>query len=140
MLTTYPLDQQLSNVAKYSNPLKESQEAQVPVLTRPRTAGSPGTHPIEGHRSFLPDPDVLDRVARAVNPDPEWLLRYLDHREHLSYSPRCLQRRGTARAETNWEELRILVNQANHLTVLIGSSEGTGSGRTKSDNASYTGE
>ena len=116
--------QQLSRVPISSSSLDREAEPYIPTLTRPRTAGSPGSHPIQGHRSYLPDPDVLDRVSLTLNLSPELLMRHLDHHTHLTYSPRGgklvgLEMPGIWSASER-TELRISVNQASHLTVMVG--------------------
>ncbi|RHZ70297.1 hypothetical protein CDV55_104322 [Aspergillus turcosus] len=86
-----------------------------PILTRARNAGFHGSHPIKNHRSWLPDPEILEDVALVAELHPETLLRHLDERNHLVYSPRIADRIGVK----GRSEFRIGFNQANHLTAVI---------------------
>jgi hypothetical protein len=82
-------------------------------------------HPIQGHNSCLPDPDALKHVGLNLDLSPEMLMRHLDERAHLAYRPRTeipLWRKSCFLETPDRTELRIAVNQANHLSVVVDPS------------------
>jgi hypothetical protein len=92
-----------------------------PILTWPRTAGMPGTHPIKGHTSCLPDPNVLRSLLELNELYTEFLVRSLDQNAHLSYQT---QTREQSLAHRPWspssrKHINIAVDQANHITALL---------------------
>ncbi|KAF8536164.1 hypothetical protein BDD12DRAFT_852256 [Trichophaea hybrida] len=107
-------------------------EAHIPTLTRPQSAGrrvmADGKeikHPIEGYRSYLPDPDVLKHIGLNLDLSPELLMRHLDERAHLVYRPRTevpLSWKSCFLETPDRTELRIAVNQANHLSAIFDPS------------------
>jgi hypothetical protein len=90
-------------------------EANEPILTKSRSAGMMGKHPIEGHQSFLPEPYILTEVWEALDLSPSLLLRHLNEHVHLTYVPRSFDVWGT----TSPTELRIAVDPANHVTAVV---------------------
>jgi hypothetical protein len=90
-------------------------EANEPILTKSRSAGMMGKHPIEGHQSFLPEPYILTEVWEALDLSPSLLLRHLNEHVHLTYVPRSFDVWST----TSPTELRIVVDPANHVTAVV---------------------
>lgn len=88
-----------------------------PILTRPRTAGFPSTHPIPNHFSRLPYSKDLIRFAIAADLDPEVLLTFLNQRNHLVYNPES----SNLGDRQNEIKLQLGFDQANHLMAVIDS-------------------
>ncbi|PSN69384.1 hypothetical protein BS50DRAFT_341128 [Corynespora cassiicola Philippines] len=94
----------------------------VPVLTWPRTAGVPGTHPIKDHTTALLEPAALKSIAMKMQLNPDILLRHLNQNAHLSYRTHTREHLGFTR--NRWDRsdrrvLRLCLDQANHMTVVM---------------------
>ncbi|KAL2839814.1 hypothetical protein BJY01DRAFT_250296 [Aspergillus pseudoustus] len=92
-----------------------------PVLTRARTAGLVGSHPLRGHVSCLPQPDILTHVAAATRLDPGVILRHLDQREHLVYRARSQSLQQAMEGQARCLNFSLGVDQGNYITAALQS-------------------
>ncbi|PLB47727.1 hypothetical protein P170DRAFT_465311 [Aspergillus steynii IBT 23096] len=97
-------------------------DLRAPVVTRARTAGVFGSHPIWGHTSCLPDPAVVGCVAAAIRLDAGILLQHLDQQEHLVYQmiSRKKQHASPTGSQVAWlDPISLGVNQENYITATV---------------------
>ncbi|KAJ8131392.1 hypothetical protein O1611_g2235 [Lasiodiplodia mahajangana] len=112
----------LSNALATDDELDASiQDNDAPIVTRSRTAGVEGMHPIEGHTSWLLNPDILGSVMSATNLNAGILLRHLDQKEHLVYRrQKQIQQPGAARQDEEvWHDISFGIDQENYVTAML---------------------
>ncbi|KAI0097477.1 hypothetical protein GGR51DRAFT_469895 [Nemania sp. FL0031] len=98
-----------------------TQNDYAPIVTRSRTAGVEGMHPIEGHTSRLLDPAVLGPVVAATHLDTGTLLRHLDQNEHLVYRRQKQIQHSTAADQEKgvWHDVSFGIDQENYVTAML---------------------
>jgi hypothetical protein len=86
----------------------------------------------------------LNEVSEALDLNPDFLLRYLDQNTHLTYALRSLKLQSEGIAHNIWSrteptELRIAVDQANHLSAVIIPGEKSGISQSSYNTDTWTG-